>query len=357
MQDIRVGIVGSGFGTRVILPCFQAAKGSKVVALVSRTPKKIEGLAREYKVPQVFDSLDAMLKIDGLDLVCVAVPPFLHREMVEKAIAVGKHVLCEKPLALNVAEAEQICACAKKSGRLHMIDHQLRFQPNIRKIKSILDSGTLGTVGRVEISYLTATRVDPTTPWDWWSDEQAGGGQLNALGSHYIDMLRWWFGEIVSAQGHIKTVIPQRKSVEDGKTRDVTSDEYAELHLELEGGMCASVVVSTVVADEPGIRIRVEGQNGSLVLDGFDRLLLSKKMGSPEDVSESDPLIKEPIVGINTWRRSLVRLAEHFVECIRNGRQTEGATFSDGLETQLVLDAIRQSHKEGRRVSLSEIKA
>lgn len=352
---ISAGIVGTGFGSRVILPCLSAVEGIKVVALVTRNTEKVQNIVREYDVPHVFDSLEKLLELKDLDLVCVATPPFLHCSMAEQILKAGKHLLCEKPLALNTSEARQMCEQAQKSGRLHMVDHQMRFQPNIREIKSLLQNDALGEIYHVELSYLTATRVDTNIPWDWWSDEQLGGGQLNALGSHCIDILQWWFDDVKTAHGCLKTITRERNINGISGARPVTSDEYALFHLQLENGVNASVAVSSVAKDDSGIRVRIVGRHGTVLLDGFDRLLFIGKKDSIKDVSAPDPLISRPVIGINPWRTSLVRMAEHFVTCIREDRSVRGATFYDGFKTQKVLDAVRLSWKENRQINIADM--
>ena len=244
---------------------------------------------------------------------------------------------------------------AQQAGRLHMVDHQIRFQPNIQKIRSLLQNGALGEIYHVELSYLTATRVDPNIPWDWWSDEQLGGGQLNALGSHYIDILQWWFGDVKTVHGCLKTITPERNINGKTETRAVTSDEYAFFHLQFENSVNASVVVSSVAKEDSGIRIRIVGRYGTVLLDGFDRLLFIDKKDCIKDVSVQDSLISQPVIGNNPWRTSLVRMAEHFAACIHENRSISGATFNDGLKTQKILEAVRLSWKESRQINIGEI--
>lgn len=357
-HPVQVGIIGSGFGSRVTLPCFSVAEGMNVLALASRTPEKMKKIAEQYKVKYLFSSLEQMLNCPEIDLVCIEVPPFLHSRMVGQALQAGKHILCEKPMALNVEEARQIFQLSQGSGTMAVINHQMRFHPNCQKIKKLLGNSIVGNLRYVQLAYFTAVRCDPSLPWDWWSDEKAGGGQLLALGSHFVDLLRWWFGEIRSVQGHLATFTRERMDPSTHKMRAVTSDEYVSMDLEFCSGLTAVIVTSCVDPDEPALDMRITGSEGSLVLRGFEKLFLVKD-GCSHDLSEPDSLRKEPVVGLNPWRTSLVRLAEHLVECIQSQRfvhtpYRDGSTFWDGVRIQEVLEAVKISHQTQRRVGISQ---
>lgn len=344
MNKVRVGIVGSGFGSRVVLPCLSAVPSIQVVAFASRHPSKIRPLMEKYGVPHVVPSLEAMLDRSDIDLVCVATPPTLHAEMMEKILSAKRHVLCEKPLAPTSEETHRIINMAEQSSTLSLVNHQLRYHPNFQKIKSLLDQEALGAVHHVQVSYQTSSRCDPQIPWDWWSDANQGGGELNALGSHFVDTLCWWFGEVKEVQGSLKTYTPTRRDPETNQMRPVTSDEYAACHLSFESGAFASVVLSSVSPGEPSLQIRIVGAQGALVLHGFERLLLMNGKMEGDDISEPDPLVSQPVIGLNPWRTSLVRLGEDLASSILKKTPPRGATLHDGYKTQKILDAIRKSH-------------
>jgi len=357
MKNVRVGLIGSGFGARVTLPCFHKAEGIDVVAFASRDPEKINAVAGQYKIKHICGSLDEMVQLSDLDMVCVETPPYLHKTMVQKVLNAGKHVLCEKPMALNFIEAQEMFDLSQQKGTsLCVIGHRLRFQMNLSKIKDLIDEGKLGEIHHVDLKYFTASRHDASIGWNWWSDAQAGGGQLNALGSHFIDLLRWWLGEVETVQGHFGTFHNQRLFDQTSEMREVTSDEYAAFDLFFDHNVWASARISSVVCDESGIEIHVVGSNGSLVLDRSDQLNFYADKNEPQDITADDPLLEESIVGVNQWRTSLVRYAEHIAATISEKKYFQGATFYDGVKTQEILDAVRLSHQESRQVKIKEIR-
>ncbi|MFA6318552.1 MAG: Gfo/Idh/MocA family oxidoreductase [Elusimicrobiota bacterium] len=350
MPSIGVGIVGAGYGARVILPCLSAVPGMRVLALCARHPEAARARAAGFPVGRFPGSLDDLLGIEGLGLVCLAVPPALHLDMARKVLAAGKTLLCEKPLALDSRQARAIVRAAGNGPRQHLVDHQLRFHPNNLKVKSLLDQGAIGEVRFVELSYIVNTRVDPGLAWDWWSDRAQGGGQLLALGSHLVDLLRWWLGEVESVSGTLATFMGRRSDPVTGRLRAVTSDDFISAHLRFKGGPVAGVTTSSMAPDHPGLRVRISGTRGVLLMEGQDRLFLSGRRGGSRDVSQADDLAGKPVIGLNAWRTSLVRLGRSLVRSAREGSLREGATLVDGLRNQEVLDAIRASAAEGRAV-------
>lgn len=351
-RGVGAAIAGGGFGVRVMLPCLRAA-GFAVRAVCSRTPARFEAEARAQGVPRVTADYMSLIEDADIDLICVATPPALHAEMAIAALRAGKHLLCEKPLARTAAEALQIAEAGRGRAGVQAVDHQLRFHPNFARIRHAIAAGEIGTVRSVHVCYASAARADPALPLDWWSDATAGGGQLNALGSHMVDTLRWWLAdEVVDARGSLAT-FTARRTAPGGGSGPVTADEYAAFQLQFARGTLASVVVSAVDPTDSGLRIEIVGAAGRLLLDGFDSLSLAIGRTAPRDISVADTLIGQPTIGLNAWRTSLVRYGEHLLECIRDGRACSGATLEEGVTIQRVLESVRgpaaAAIREGKR--------
>ncbi len=347
-RAIGVGIAGGGFGVRVILPCLRAA-GFAVRAVYSRTPARFEAEARAQGVPRVTADYMSLIEDSSVDLICVATPPTLHAEIAIAALHAGKHLLCEKPLARTVAEALQIVEAGRGRAEVQAVDHELRFHPNFARIRHAIAVGEIGAVRCVHVRYASAARVNPALPWDWWSDAAAGGGQLNALGSHMVDALRWWLADdVVDARGSLAT-FTARRAVAGGGSSLVTADEYAAFQLQFARGTISSVVVSAVDPTDSGLRVEIVGEAGRLLLDGFDSLSLAIGRTAPRDISVADTLAGQTTIGLNAWRTSLVHYGEHLLECIRDGRPCLGTTLEDGVIIQRVLESVRGSAAEAAR--------
>ena len=356
-RTIGVGILGTGFARSTQIPCFQATPGFEVVGILSRNMTRAYDLAKEFGLRRAFDDLDRMLAVPEIELVAVSTPPDLHLPQTLAALRAGKHVLCEKPTALHAGEAAEMLLAARASGKLHLLDHELRFNPRRRRLVELIQEGFLGRVYTIEYRMAGAFRVDPSRPWSWWSDETRGGGVLGALGSHAIDAIRSWVGEIREARGHLVTVIPERPDPETGLPRAVTADDYAAAWLRLEKGGDVNLSLSAVSREEQWTRVALHGEKGSLILDEHQRLW--KRAHADQayvEVQVEDAPMPPPgsRVPDSPWARAFLLYAAAIRNAIRAGQSTVpgAATFEDGLKNQLVLDAIRESSKRGDWVAV-----
>ncbi len=356
-DTVRVGIIGTGFGQRAMLPGFRATSHTDVVAICSGRRERAEAAAREADIPHAFDDYRVMLAQVELDLVCVATPVYLHHPMTLAALEQGCHVICEKPMAMNLAEAREMYARAQDVGVIHVIDHELRFNPTRMRMAELLAEGYIGRVYHVVIQSFTGLRADPKQPWSWWSSLAQGGGGVGASASHQVDLLRWWLGELVAVSGRVETFVRERPDPQTGQPRPVDSDDYYFFEGEFAGGARVTVEASYVAQPGRGTQIEIFGEKGSLTLDSQDRLWGYEASGkSTTELTVADPLEGQPGIAANVWNRSFVHLAREVVAAIREQRRPACvATFRDGAQIQAVLDAIRRSSAERRWVEVEQI--
>jgi predicted dehydrogenase len=352
---VGVGIVGIGFGLSAELPGFRACEGVEVLAVCSARRERVEAAAQQHSIPHAFTDYGEMLTVEGLDLVSIVTPVYLHHPMTVAALEAGKHVLCDKPTAMNVAEAREMYTGAQTAGVIHMIDHELRFNPTRRKLKQMLDEGYIGQLYHVNANIFSDFRADPIArKWDWWSEAEKGGGALGAAASHQIDLLRWWVGEPLRVSGQLGTFVKQRQLPDSTEMRTVTSDDQCSFMAESGNGALASVFITNVARHPQGMRTEFQGERGTLILDAEERLW-GRRAGESglTEFTVPDPNLDLPNVQKNVWAVSFVSLARYLTDCIRAGKPLEeGATFADGLRCQIVLDALRQSWAERRWVDV-----
>jgi len=262
-QGLRVGFIGSGWPDRVQIPVFRLG-GLEPQAIASARRENAERVATAHNLPQVFDNWQALIASDSIDIVSICTPPSLHAEIAAAALAAGKHVICEKPTALNVQEAEAMLAAAQAApDRLAIIDHQLRFHPQRLQMRQMIKEGHIGSVLQVRFDRLGSERLNPNLPWSWWSDANHGGGMLGALGSHLVDLARWMIGRVESmtAQlqvGHLFRTDPQTEA-----QRQVTADDHADLLLRFANGAVGKITVSGITPGGYGMSILVVGTHGA----------------------------------------------------------------------------------------------
>ena len=214
-----------------------------------------------------------MIAREDIDLVSIVTPVVTHCEMTLAALDAGKAVLCEKPMAMNADEAKLMMERAQAAGVLALIDHELRFLPGRLKLREFLRHGDIGKVRHAQLIFRSDSRADVNRPWNWWSDVKQGGGALGAIGSHVIDGFRWLLdAEVSEVFCSLATHVRERKD-EQGKVRDVTTDDEANLLLqfgdgELTEGATGNVSMSLVEAGASEHQIEFFGSRGAIKVDG-----------------------------------------------------------------------------------------
>jgi predicted dehydrogenase len=353
-REVSVGVIGTGFGQRVQIPGFEACDHVRVLAICSRRQERAEACARKFDIPYVFTDYRQMVQMEELDLVSVATPPYLHHAMVFAALECGKHVICEKPLAMNVAEAREMYAKAQEAGVIHLVDYELRFDPSRGRLKELLDDGFIGSLRHVTLTSVSNSQMDESSrPWGWWSQQDKGGGLLGANGSHQIDQLRWWFGGIAGVYGRDHTFVEERLQPGSLKRRRVTSEDFVSLVVEFLSGALGVLSLTSVATHSLGGRIELYGDEGSLILDEEGRLWgAGKGQGWGELSMPGTAPSLEGAAG-DMWRTSFVHLAQYVVDVIRRQEPvSRGATFYDGFRCQEVMQAVSKSFAEGRWVEV-----
>jgi predicted dehydrogenase len=280
-KESGIGFIGTGFARSVQIPAFMACNGARLISVSSGSPGKAETVAKEFGIQHFTDDWRETVAHPDVDLVCITTPPNLHREMVLFAIESGKHILAEKPMAMNVAEAEEMLAASAGSGKLSLIDHELRFQPGRLQAWSLLRDGAIGKVRHAKYNFRAPHRGDPSVAWNWWSDIAAGGGALGAINSHVIDSFNWFLGtEIDSVYCQLQTHVKERP-YSDGEMRAVTTDDEANMLLRFSDGELtedATGLVSVSMVEQPEYVNRLEffGTDGAIRVDGRGDIFIAK---------------------------------------------------------------------------------
>jgi 1,5-anhydro-D-fructose reductase (1,5-anhydro-D-mannitol-forming) len=206
MRTIRWGIIGCGDVAEVKSgPGFQKARNSALVAVMRRNAVLAEDFARRHGVPRWYTDAQALIHDPEVDAVYVATPPASHREYVLECAAAGKPVYCEKPMALNLAECEEMIAACQGAGVPLFVAYYRRALPRFLKVKELIDAGAIGDVRFVSVALQTPPQPDDLEPSKLaWrvQPEYSGGGRFVDVGCHMLDFLDYVLGPIVAAEGH-----------------------------------------------------------------------------------------------------------------------------------------------------------
>jgi predicted dehydrogenase len=363
-EVVRIGIIGTGFARKVQIPAFQLCEAARVVSIASASFANAKSTAEEFRIDHSTDDWRETVAREDVDLVCITTPPKFHRDMTLMAIQNGKHVLCEKPMAMNAHEAREMTSAAKQASVLALIDHELRFQPGRLRAYEMIRDGAIGKIRHAKCHFQAPHRGDPSLPWNWWSDEEQGGGALGAIASHVIDSFHWFMGTTTSSvscqlQSHIK-----ERPTSDGGVRRVTSDDESLLILrfaESELTQDATGLISVSMVEYPKYKHRVEfyGTEGSIAVESRGEVFFAKSAES--DWQQVGVDFGEPIPGVpdTGFSSGFTMFAPKIVEAIRDGgtHVEHAATFEDGLNIQLVLDAARESDRSGQSIKIGSSKA
>lgn len=341
MKSYRVGISGAGFGVKCHLPALIAHPRFEVVALAS--PSSAAAVAKERKIPHAFASARAMIEGCELDAVVVASPPFAHRDDVLAALDAGKHVLCEKPFALNVEEAEEMLAAARDAQTACGVSHEFRFVPERAALHEMVVNGHLAPLRGIEITHLgTFLAAKGERPRGWWFERERGGGVAGALLSHVIDSANWTVGRPpLQAIGMLRTANPKRRDARGEFTSNV--DDGAFALLDYGDGMIGRLTTDVTTAVE-SFTIAVHGENRTAVASGPNITEMRLFAVEGDDTDELDcktsPYAKFQSVNGNV--PLLMELYDEWVKQIETGASAL-PTFDEALATQRVLAAVGYS--------------
>jgi predicted dehydrogenase len=311
------------------------------------------------EIPQVFNTWQELIRSESVDLVSIVTPPHLHAEIAIAALRAGKHVICEKPTALNVAEAENMFAAAQAApNQLAIIDHELRFHPQRAHMRRLLREGYIGSLLSLELDWLYRRGLDAKQPWGWINDADQGGGSLGAIGSHLTDLARWLAGRIDGLAAQLQTAYFLRPDAGGSGSRRVTSDDSAYVMLQFDSAVQGRIHVNALYPDDRGMSILMVGTEGALKIDYEDRLWGQKfadfSTGRWEELTVADESTELALPNRRPFTIGCYYLGKTLNETLQRGQTLipDAATFYDGLVVQRVLDAARRSHREKSWVRL-----
>jgi len=354
----RIGVIGVGFGLMVHVPGFRS-EGWDVVALSSRSRERAQRAAQDAGIADIHTDPHELIRRNDIDAVAIATPPGPHHELSLAALKAGKHVLCEKPFAVNAKQAAEMRAAAEKSGKTAMVAHEFRHTPQRAYIKQLLDHGYIGQANLCTLELFVDRSSPPKAgPAPWSSKTSEGGGFLGALGSHYIDGLRFWFGDLERVSGKVTRLRPDLVDPKSGKPVKSETDDTFSFTAVFRSGVIASMTASFATSPTRGARIAVMGSEGTLYAEQpganpmEDGVVLGSRLGAPLQKLDTPPQFT-PFKDDRDNRLMAFRLlVRDFTRGIDTG-SSPAPNFTDGWRCQQVLDAVRESSETGRSVKIT----
>ncbi len=350
-MPLRVVILGASFGANVHAVGFARHPGFELVGLAGHDGDKARRIAAELGVPHASGDWRDLLATTAPDLACIVTPVDLHYPMMMAALEAGAHVLCEKPTALHRFQAAEMRARARQLERVAAINHEFRFKPAPRAAVALVRAGGIGEprrgaiIGRYPIWPRSASR-----PMSWLAESRRGGGIWGALGSHFTDYLRTFFGEPRTALASVRVDQPFRSASPARPEGGVaTADDGCTVHYEFDGG-ATGLIDLQATAPSRWERFEIHGLEASLRWEAeADRLWRAAPGGAEETVEIPLEFQLEHRAGDHPLLAPFGVMVSRLHDAIVAGA-TMAPSFDDAVCVQSALDAARASSASGAKV-------
>lgn len=376
MSDLNIALIGAGFmgkahsnAWRQVTAFFSPRLTPRLNVICGLERRQTRAMARAFGWESTSSDWRAVISRPDIDLVDVATPGDSHAEIAIAAAQAGKIVLCEKPLANTVKDAERMLAAVERARVPHMICHNYRRVPAVALARQIIKDGRLGKIRHFRGTYLQDWITDPAFPLVWRLDRsKAGSGALGDIASHVVDLARMLVGEIAEVAGATETFIKTRP-LPDAPTRRgrVTVDDAAVAAVRFTSGAIGTIEATRMAPGRKNYnRFEINGSLGSLAFD-------LERLNELDVYFESDPpdargfrtiLVTEsthPHVGawwppghIIGWEHTFTHTVYDLLEAVA-GRKKPSPNFFDGVMNQRVLDAIERSSASRRWVRVKGV--
>ncbi|MGI8624450.1 MAG: Gfo/Idh/MocA family protein [Solirubrobacteraceae bacterium] len=340
---VKIAVVGGGYGSKVVLPVLCELDAFEPVAVWSRRPERARELADEAGVALGTSDLDELLSVPGLEAVHVAAPVTMHAEVSIAAARRGLHVLCEKPLATDLAEGRRVAAAIAEAGVVGAVNYGRRFQVARERLLERVRE-VVGRPRLVSVSLVHADHAEPDSrPFTWVQDAEMGGGRLQCYGVHDLDLLLEAFGDVEAVAAATEVGVPERADAE-GVVRDVTAEDAYAIVMRFAGGGLALVSLVATARHKRGDVVEVHGSDGTVSLDE-DRRLWWGRAGA--ELTCEGPLAASS-------HDAFVRVARNFWSAIREGAPPD-PSLEEALRVQALLDAVRVADTQRRWVEVADV--
>jgi len=337
-----VGIVGLGFIGKVHAIAYASIRNEvQILAAADYVPQSRENIQKEFNIPHVFEDYRTLLELEELDAISICTPNFLHKPIALAALDRGLHVLCEKPMATTLADAEEIAAKVRESGNLFMVGQNNRRDERSLKLKHWIDTGYMGEIYHIDCSWLRQRFISMLTPW-FGDKSKSGGGPLIDLGVHLLDLSLWFMGfpKVTAVSGATYANFAD----ELGQGGDFTVEDFATGFIRTEKNSTISLTSSWACYTEQRdfSQIRIYGNRGGALwnplrlMNSDGNLLLDTQIANPNSMA---------------WQKAVNDQMKYWIACIRNCVQPKPG-IEEGLSVMRVLDAIYRSANDGREIVL-----
>lgn len=376
MKELGIGIVGFGFMGKThtygykTIPLYYSNLPFKIklIGVCDAAPSVAEKARDTLDFQFATQNPDDIFNNPDIDIVDICTPNIYHKDGVLGAIQAGKHVYCDKPLAVSAQEAREVTAQLLSSSVITQMALQYRFFPATLRAKELLSEGRLGKVLSFRASYLHSGSVDPLKPIGWKQDKKfGGGGVLFDLGSHVLDLMYHFLGEYSSVLAHTEVIYKQRPT-KSGELVDIEADDAAYLIVKMRSGASGMIEASKIATganDE--LRFEIHGDKGAIRfnlmepnwLEFYDNSVPEAPLGGLKGYTKIECVQRYAKPGgdfpgpkfSTGWIRAHVHSLYHFLSCVADNMPAS-PSFAEGAYIQHVMEKAYVSADAGRWVNI-----
>jgi len=360
MKKVKIGIIGTGVGLRTHLKGFRLIEDAEVLAICGSSLERSKEFAQRHDIPVACADYKELCDIPEIDLVCVTPPNRFHFDAVKYAIDMEKHIICEKPLSDDENEVRLLISAVNKYSKVAIVNHQLRFNPYIRKIKELIDIGMLGDIYTVKLSQKGTGFADSEAKWSWSFDGDQGGGVRFAMASHFNDLIQYWFGErtILGVNAFLNPVTKVRKD-KSGVLCKVTASTICNALISFSEEL--NVIYSINAGSYMGsfFDIEIFGSKAELTfsLDEKLSLYLRESVGERQIIDVEGVYEDERENKVSIFSGSFRYFAPLIINAINSGDRRnieKAATFTDAKYNISLLETIKLSANKSSGIMYRE---
>ena len=371
-KEINIGIVGAQFMGRAHSNAWHDVKQfyklpfSPVLKAACDIDPASEQFFAERLGWQSFEtSWEVLVARPDIDVIDICTPNKQHAPIAVAAAKAGKHVICEKPLAMNAAEAAEMLQAAREAGVKHMVAFNYRRVPALVLAKQMIEEGKLGEIRHFQAVYYQDWLVDPHFPWVWRHDVSlSGSGAHGDMNAHTVDLARFLVGEITTLVGDDEVFIKERQKADGSGKGEVSADDATSFMVRFENGAMGSFTATRFATGRKNfLRLEIFGSKGSLIfnLERLNELEYYSRQERPEEQGYRTIMVTEsthpylsmwwPPGHIIGWEHTFIHEMGDFLSAIATDGDIQ-PDFYDGLRNQQVLDAVSQSARDRSWVSI-----
>ena len=361
-NPLRIAIAGLGFGESVHIPASLSNKNIELVGLWHPRPERLKEACNKHNLC-AYETWEDLVNDSEIEGIIIATPPAPRYELALEAIKAGKHLLLEKPTCLNSDEAMDLQRNALKKNLKVAVDYEYRAVPLFMQAERIINEEKLDEPYLVKLDWLMSSRANPDRPWNWYSDEKAGGGVLGALGTHAFDIIHWLIGPTHSLSSINSSSIKERFCPQSKTIKKVTSEDVSISQLQIKSIhnnlIPCQVNLSAVSKQSKGFSLEIYGKNGTLILSSENQkdyvhgfgLWFSDKDDVLKNIQPDSDLAFSKI-----WTDGRIapvaRIQSWWAQSIKNGTPVIPGLV-EGLASQKVCDKVKESNSIGMKLEIN----